>query len=165
MLSILGHPLLGVGNGIQGFYYIKYFPSWGFGSYESAGLFFGDAGWPGSGAFLPTYLSAFGAFGVLLLVLLSIRIAKNIKRFKYLFLSDFLTMSLLSLFFQFYTTYDIIGNYAIVFILSLAACGTAFAEDPSSFEARTSLQALESKHASARSELQSNLSIISEIKG
>jgi len=121
-LSFVRHPLFGVGNGIQGFYYIKYFPQWGFGSFESDAMYHGEAGWPGAGAFIPSYISAFGLFGLLLLAYLIYRIYQEMKSLKteQRPLFDFLVLSFGSMLFQFYTTLDIIGNFHVIFVLSLA---------------------------------------------
>jgi hypothetical protein len=122
--SFLDYPIFGVGNGIQGFYYLKYFPVWGFRSYESEAFYYGELGWPGSGAFLPTYLSAFGIVGLIILGYLVLILHRNIRSLKKTanhFMYEFLTVSFLSFLFQAYSTVDIIGNYYIIFILSLSA--------------------------------------------
>ncbi len=124
MRALVDYPILGVGNGIQGFYYMKYFPDWGFRSYESIALYYGESGWPGSGAFLPTYISSFGLVGLLLLGYAILSIRKNIRSLRgtdYGFLYPFFIVSFAVMMLQSYTTVNIIGNYYIVFILSLSA--------------------------------------------
>jgi hypothetical protein len=123
MKSLKQYPLLGVGNGIQGFYYIKYFPNWGFQSLESAQLYYGETGWPGSGAFVFSYLSAFGLGGLLLLFYLIYLINRNVRKLKhtpYHFIYDFVFVSSIGLLFQAYSTIDIIGNFYAIFIISFA---------------------------------------------
>jgi hypothetical protein len=121
MQSLKNYPLLGVGNGIQGFYYIKYFPNWGFQSLESAELYYGESGWPGSGAFVFSYLSAYGIVGLLLLFYLIYLINRNLRKLKNTpnhFIYDFAFISSIGLLFQAYSTIDIIGNFYAIFIIS-----------------------------------------------
>ncbi|BBI31790.1 O-antigen ligase family protein [Cohnella abietis] len=124
MQSLKEYPIMGVGNGIQGFYYMKYFPNWGFQSQESTELYYGEAGWPGSGAFVFTYLSAYGAVGLLLLCYAIYLINRNLRKFKntsYHYIYDFAFIASIGLLFQAYSTLDIIGNFYVIFIISIAA--------------------------------------------
>ncbi|RED65071.1 hypothetical protein [Cohnella lupini] len=123
MQSLKDYPLLGVGNGIQGFYYIKYFPNWGFQSVESTELYYGEGGWPGSGAFVFTFLSAFGVMGILLLGYIIYLVNRNVRLLKktpYRFVYDYAFLGSVGLLFQAYSTIDIIGNFYAIFIISFA---------------------------------------------
>ncbi|MCX8128917.1 MAG: O-antigen ligase family protein [Clostridia bacterium] len=123
MKAVLDYPILGVGNGNQGFFYIKYFPDWGFQSFEAAELYYDRTKWPGAGAFIPSYVSGYGALGVILLLILIRNAWTSIRRLrgsKLNFISDFVIISSAVFIFQAISTTDVIGMYYLVFIYSLA---------------------------------------------
>lgn len=115
------YPLLGVGNGNQGFFYIRYFPEWAFSSYESVNTYLGKNGWPGSGTFLPTYISSYGGIGLLLLMIYVVMIKQNMIKLQKkniifynmykLGIIAFIPLSIIST--------NIIGIYYIIFVFSL----------------------------------------------
>lgn len=118
--AVKKHPFLGVGNGNQGFYYKMYFPEWGYKSYESKAYINGEGGWPGSGGFLSSYISGYGIFGIMLLVNLVVVSYKGIKRIdkKLMYMYK---IGVWSFFIMGITTIDIIGNYYIMFLISIPA--------------------------------------------
>ena len=63
------YPLLGCGNGIQGFFYNENCPDWAYFSYETQNSLNGYNGVLNGGAFFPAYISGFGIFGLILLFL------------------------------------------------------------------------------------------------
>lgn len=122
-MAVKEHPILGVGNGNQGFYYIKYLPDWAFKSSESKGYYYGRLGWPGSGAFLPTLISGYGILGILVFIAI-IKISYNnlslLKNTKIRIIYDFILLAFVGFLIQSYTTVNINGEYWIIFLLSLA---------------------------------------------
>lgn len=65
-------PIFGVGNGLQGYFYTKYFPSWGFNVAGSDILQYYDKAQTtivNGGVFIPSLLSGYGVVGVTLIVL------------------------------------------------------------------------------------------------
>lgn len=119
--AVIDYPILGVGNGNQGFFYIKHFPEWGYKSPESIDYYTGKSGWPGAGAFIPAYLSGYGIVGFILLIIFAVKSQRAIRKIKnydmewvffyYIAIVGFLISAIISI--------DIVGNYYIIFILSL----------------------------------------------
>ncbi len=120
--AVKRYPILGVGNGNQGFFYRIYFPKWAAVSEESKGYYYGELGWPGSGAFLPTYISSYGIFGVILLIIYIVFTEANVKKlintdkefFYYMYKIGVLSFIPLSI-----TAINITGIMYILFILSI----------------------------------------------
>ncbi|WP_172601588.1 O-antigen ligase family protein [Streptococcus porcinus] len=121
--TFLDFPIFGVGNGLQGYFYIKNYPIWALNApgvtaklfYESAKVTIVNGG-----LFFPSLLSGYGTTGIILLTLFLNQIRK--KLFKYSKLKNF------------YLTYfkiampaiiicgfqsEFVGNYCIWFIISL----------------------------------------------
>lgn len=63
----LDHPILGVGNGNQGFWYAENIPVWTMKSLETQNALLGKVGVVNGGAFIPAYISAYGLTGILAL--------------------------------------------------------------------------------------------------
>lgn len=123
MMAFLKYPVLGVGNGIQGFFYIKYLPNWAFKSLESSAYYYYRTRWPGSGAFIPTYLSGYGILGVFALIILLISMYKSLKKFKDTQYEHFYSWSLLSIvaFIPLaLVSVGIYGEYYFLFILTFS---------------------------------------------
>ena len=123
MMAFKEHPILGVGNGNQGFYYVKHLPQWAFKSYESKALYYGNSGWPGSGAFIPTLISGYGILGIVIficIITISYRNLRKLKDNKIRIIYDFLLLAFIGFIFQSYTTINVIGEYWLIFLLSLA---------------------------------------------
>lgn len=123
MMAFMKYPILGVGNGIQGFFYIKFLPTWAFKSLESSAYYYYRTRWPGSGAFIPTYLSGYGILGVFALVFLLISMYKSIKKVKGTQYEWFYTWSLLSIIVFIplaVVSVGIYGEYFLVFILTFS---------------------------------------------
>lgn len=116
------YPILGVGNGNQGFFYVRFFPDWGYNSYESIGYLSGKYGWPGSGGFFPTYISAYGIVGIILLIIFIYKCQFRIKKLKGTdkeFYYHMYIIGSISFIFVGYISVDIIGTFYILFTLSL----------------------------------------------
>lgn len=76
------YPILGVGNGLQGYFYEKYFPSWAYnvpGSDVTEFLQISKTGIGNGGVFIPSLLSGYGIIGVLLITLFALRLVKLAK--------------------------------------------------------------------------------------
>lgn len=121
--AFIEHPILGVGNGNQGFYYIKYFPNWAFKSYESKGYYYGNSGWPGSGAIIPTIISGYGIVGIFLIGIIICISYKNLLKLKNTnleFIYQYIMISFMLAIPQGISTLMIIGEYYIVFLISMS---------------------------------------------
>ena len=74
------HPIFGVGNGVQGFYYEKYFPAWAHQSIWAEANYIRSGSVLFDGAlFFPSFLSGYGIVGVFLLALFVLGCIKIIK--------------------------------------------------------------------------------------
>lgn len=117
------YPILGVGNGCQGYFYIKYFPSWAKNVSSSDVMVFyrGAQERIVNGAlFFPSILSGYGIVGTLLIAVYVIKSHKVFKskadslgRFKYFYLLSLLPIILYG--FQ----GEFAGEYFIFFLLSI----------------------------------------------
>jgi len=115
------YPILGVGNGNQGFFYRQYFPDFAFSS-EWATEHYDEAAYVvlDGGVFFGSFASGYGIIGVILLIVflyksfMIISINKNI--FGYLYY--FYIMSILSIIIYGFSS-TLVGEYAVWFVLSL----------------------------------------------
>lgn len=117
------YPLLGVGNGLQGYFYVDYFPEWAFsvtGSDVGAFLDISRTGISNGGVFFPSLLSGYGIVGIFAIVLFVIHLSKHAKwgkgqmgEFYYVFLIA--SLAILVTGFQ----GDFYGKYYLWFMLSL----------------------------------------------
>lgn len=113
----LEYPFLGVGNGNQGFFYTKYFPSWGD---ISLGTFSKINGVADGGVFIPSLFSGYGIIGVCAFLFCTIRYIKKTIRSKYL-LNSFYYMFLISFVVFLVNGFqgDYFGNYLTLFVLCI----------------------------------------------
>ncbi len=115
--TFLEYPFFGVGNGNQGFFYDKYFPSWGD---ISLGTFSKIRGVADGGVFLPSLFSGYGIIGVLMWGICTVRYVRHaivckplLNSFYYMFIIAF--MAFLVNGFQ----GDYFGNYMTLFVLCI----------------------------------------------
>lgn len=77
-------PIFGVGNGLQGYFYIKYFPDWAFHIAGSDILEFYERskyGIANGGVFIPSLLSGYGIVGCIAIIVFAVRcVALNKER-------------------------------------------------------------------------------------
>ena len=79
--AFMEHPIFGVGNGLQGYYYEKYFPSWAYNVAGSDVLVFLETSKTvisNGGVFLPSLLSGYGLAGVTLIAIFAIKCIQTI---------------------------------------------------------------------------------------
>lgn len=76
------HPILGVGNGIQGFFYESHLLPSDLKSYEVLNTLKYENGVPGAGSWAGGWLSGYGIVGTLFLILFIISTLKPLKKFK-----------------------------------------------------------------------------------
>ncbi len=116
-------PLLGVGNGLQGYFYEKYFPAWAYYATGSDALVFLERSRTGignGGVFIPSLLSGYGIIGCLLILVFARKYLQMAIRKKaelgewYL---QFLMAAVCILLSGFQG--DFYGNYYIWFVLCL----------------------------------------------
>lgn len=113
------YPILGAGNGNQGFYYNENIPNHALRSVETRSIYNGEQGIINGGPFVPAYISGYGIIGILIFIKFLIRCKKqiNLLRGKYLYYMytiggmGFLVAACMST--------DIVGNYFIIFIASI----------------------------------------------
>lgn len=68
LLTFLGYPILGVGNGVQGFFYEKHLSANDYRSYEVRNTLKYENGVPGAGSWAGGWLSGYGIIGIIALV-------------------------------------------------------------------------------------------------
>lgn len=119
--TFLEYPILGVGNGNQGFFYIKYYPSWAYSYFDVNNLINSAKSTLGNGSlFIPSILSGYGILGVILVINYMIRCKRQVTRersnlgiFYYMFI-----MSSIIIFIDGFSS-DFAGNYGVWFLLSI----------------------------------------------
>ncbi len=117
------YPFLGVGNGCQGYFYRKYFPSWAMNVAGSDVMVFYERAGQGiaNGAvFFPSVLSGYGIAGTLFLVIYlfkSHRLLKS-KKGKLGMFVDFYWLALIPIFMNGFQG-EFAGEYYIFFLLSI----------------------------------------------
>ena len=117
----LEFPILGVGNGNQGFFYLKHFPSWAYSSYDVNLLIRNASETLSNGSlFLPSILSGYGMLGILMLGVYSLKCRKLVISEKNR-LGMFYYMFIISVIIIIITGFssEFVGNYSIWFCLSL----------------------------------------------
>lgn len=116
------YPILGVGNGNQGFFYRENFPDWAYISVESRNALSGESGFIGPGALLSGYLSAHGMVGIVLLIYFIYISYRNIKLLNNLnkLFSNFYIISMIGIIISSVISINIFGVYFIMFTLSIA---------------------------------------------
>lgn len=121
--AFLEHPLFGVGNGLQGYYFTKNIPQWMLNVPGSdIGTFYQTAKGQiiNGGVFFPSYLSGYGIIGVCILIYLLSRIKCIMKDMKvtskkFYALFSIAVLPIIVCGFQ----GDFSGNYLIWFVISL----------------------------------------------
>lgn len=115
------YPLLGVGNGNQGFYYNENLPQFAYKSPETMKFYYGEKGVVSGGAFFTAFLSGYGTLGVVLIIIFikkSINIISIIKNklngLQYMYFMGSITFLFLST-----ISADIVGDYITIFVLSV----------------------------------------------
>ncbi len=117
------YPLFGVGNGLQGYFYVKYFPDWGYNAVGSDALIFlqrAEYTIVNGALFFPSLLSGYGIVGTIVVFVFAVRFfkfAKSGKEQMGIFYFIFLIASVGVLVSGFQS--EICGDYAIWFMLSL----------------------------------------------
>lgn len=124
--TFLEYPILGVGNGNQGFFYLKHFPSWAYSSYDVDHLIISAKETPANGSlFVPSILSGYGLLGAILVVIYIIKCKRlvsinreDLGMFYYMFI-----ISSIVIFFIGFSS-EFVGNYEVWFLLSLPYLST-----------------------------------------
>ena len=116
-------PILGVGNGLQGYYYTKYFPSWGFNISGSDILeYYSKAQYSivNGALFIPSLISGYGLVGISLILIWFKRLVnlakygkKQMGIFYYMFIMSIFVFIVIGM------QSEICGCYYIWFMLSL----------------------------------------------
>ncbi len=116
----LQYPIMGVGNGNQGFFYAEYFPSWGYVSKRSVEFINSSEGVADGSLFVLGNLSAYGIIGVLIIgvyIMKANKLIESGKRkigiFYYMY-----KISIVVIFIHGFSS-DFVGKYWIWFVLSL----------------------------------------------
>ncbi len=117
------HPVLGVGNGLQGYYYEKYFPSSAFyveGSDVTVFLETSKNGISNGGVFIPSLLSGYGLAGIILIAIFVIKCIQTIL-YKKKYIGNFFYMYILAGIAFLVSGFqgDMYGKYYIWFMLSI----------------------------------------------
>ncbi|NDV66986.1 O-antigen ligase family protein [Bacteroides sp. 224] len=117
------NPILGVGNGNQGFFYNKNLPAWTLKSGEVQTIRSGKKGIVnGGGNFFPAYISAFGLVGIIVIILFT---NLYIKQYKKSFLQNDINAKImfqLGIILFLISSWYVVGvkqNETILFLLSL----------------------------------------------
>lgn len=121
------YPLLGVGNGNQGFWYAENIPDWVLPSVETQQALSGEKGVLNGGPFLFAYISAFGIVGLIVLAFFLSYYWKTLKKYKEK-LGLFYEMAIISgATFLALATVSVSseGNFYLYFILSLPLLSNA----------------------------------------
>ena len=115
------YPILGIGNGNQGFYYNQNLPSWAFESDETILAYQGYLGVINGGPFIPAFVSGYGIIGIILLLIFIIKCMRTVKKNKTA-LDNFYYMYIIgsiSFLVSGIMANDIVGNFLALFILSI----------------------------------------------
>lgn len=139
--AFLEYPLLGVGNGNQGYFYEKYFPSYAYSAKGSDVFVFlerSKSQISNGAVFFPSILSGYGLFGTILFFLFILKSAKLVYQNKNK-LGSFYFMFYISLLAIFVSGFqgDYYGNYFIWFLFSipfLSTCKTEQEVDSSTIQ-------------------------------
>lgn len=81
---IFKFPIMGIGNGMQGFYYNQNMPEWFIASNDKSiqGALNGELGVINGGSFIPAYVSGYGLCGVILMVIFIKSCCKRLRLYK-----------------------------------------------------------------------------------
>lgn len=121
--AFMEHPIFGVGNGLQGYYYEKYFPSWAYNVAGSDVLVFletSKTGISNGGVFLPSLLSGYGLAGVTLITIFVIKCIQTIF-YKKKYIGNFFYMYIFAGIAFLISGFqgDMYGKYYVWFMLSI----------------------------------------------
>lgn len=129
--TFLEYPILGVGNGNQGYFYIKHFPTWGYQSFELDYLMNEAKTTLENGSlFFPGILSGYGLLGTILVLIYILKNKKLVDREKDelgMFYYMFLISGCVILVNGF--SGEFAGKYDIWFLVSLPYLGTYHANE------------------------------------
>lgn len=116
------HPIFGVGNGLQGYYFDKYFPSWAYNVPGSDIRVFMErnTGISNGAVFIPSLLSGYGLVGITLIAVFAIKCIQTIfikKKYigNFFYMYIFVGIAFLVSGFQ----GDMYGRYYVWFMLSI----------------------------------------------
>ena len=117
------YPLFGVGNGLQGYFYVKYFPDWAYGvagSDVTEFLEVSKTGISNGGVFFPSLLSGYGIVGITAIIIFIISLLRHAKKGKEQ-MGVFYFTFIISCFAILVTGFqgDFYGKYYLWFMLSL----------------------------------------------
>ena len=124
ILVFLKYPLLGCGNGIQGFFYNENCPDWAYFSYETQASLSGANGVLNGGAFVPATISGYGILGIILVSLFihqGFKLIRN-KREEIGFLYHMYVIGIVAFLVNGIAAVSIDGSFHEMFILSLPLC-------------------------------------------
>ena len=112
----LRYPIFGIGNGNQGFYFNNVnWPIYFFNSQEFTNAYNGSLGIINGGSFLPSFISGYGLFGSLLLIIF---LSRTFNYFKSKHLNSYIfylcLLSNLTFLFVSILSNDIVGNFAFL---------------------------------------------------
>lgn len=121
--TFLKYPLFGVGNGLQGYYYIRFFPPWASavaGSDIMKYYAIAQNEIVNGGVFFPGFLSGYGLFGLSLLVIFIVRCRRRVAdlREEDAFWSTFYCIAIFAVIVCGFQG-EIVGVYYILFVISL----------------------------------------------
>ena len=121
--AFMEYPILGVGNGNQGYFYEKYFPEFAWnvaGSDASVFLERSRGGISNGGVFIPSLLSGYGIVGVIWILIYIMKCLRHVKSnrnklglFYYMFHISWIAILVTGL------QGDFVGNYYLWFLLSI----------------------------------------------
>lgn len=117
----LEYPILGVGNGNQGFFYLSNLPPWAYSSYDIALLITKASQTLSNGSlFFPSILSGYGIIGAIMMIVYIGKLyaitfinKSNLGMFFYMFIISSVVVIISGF------TSEFVGNYMIWFILSI----------------------------------------------
>lgn len=111
------YPLIGIGNGLQGYYYEENLEPYAYESYEVVNVLSGSVGILPGGSFLTSYISGYGLLGIVLFLIFiykSFKVIKKNNELYYIYIyggMSFIVLSIMAL--------GITGNYLAIFIASI----------------------------------------------
>ncbi|MHA4984947.1 O-antigen ligase family protein [Cetobacterium somerae] len=114
--GFLDYPIFGFGWGNSGFFYLEYFPKWGFTSEESLAIYYGKKLPFTGGGITVEYITSFGIIGVIILLFILII---NLKKLKNTPLNNYLKLSIFLIIVLGVVSIEITGRYYAIFLITL----------------------------------------------
>ena len=111
------YPIVGIGNGLQGYYYEEHLEPYAYESYEVQNVLNGRVGILPGGSFLTSYISGYGLLGIVLFlgfVHKSFKIIRKDNELYYIYIYGGISFIILSI-----IALGITGNYLAIFIGSI----------------------------------------------